>query len=83
MVFGFTRFATVCDISNITTITINSVSHSLDSTIWKSNMVLTIGTITIAMFIGTKIKTRVFIFDDIGIFIICGSIFICGFWVVG
>ena len=44
---------------------------------------MTIGAITIAFFIGTKVKARVIIFDSIGIFIIHRVVLIFGFWAVG
>jgi len=84
MIFWFTNFTTVADISNITTIFIDCISHSLDSTIWKSHMVFTISnTITITMLIGTKMKTSIIILNSIAIFVIYGRlVFIFGFGVV-
>ena len=81
MIFWFTWFSTVWNISYITTVSVNSVFYSLDTTIGKSNMIFATCGITISFFICSKINISVVISNGIGIFICCREIFIFGFMV--
>ena len=70
-VFGFTR---VLNISNISAITINTVSYSLDSAIGKGNIVASRGSISITVFSLTKVDSRVVISGGVSIVVNWGSI---------
>ena len=70
-VFGFTR---VLNISNISAITINTVSYSLDSAIRKGNIVASRGSISITVFSLTKVDSRVVISGGISIVVNWGCI---------
>jgi hypothetical protein len=67
-------FTTVLDISNVASVGISSVGHSLKATIRKSNMVLTLSGIAIAGLRGSKVGTTVAIIDSIGVVVCWGNI---------
>ena len=77
-VFGF---ATVRNISNIATVSINRVFHSLDTAIRQQNMVRSAGGITISGFILTKVKSSIIILDSIVVVVGRVGIFVFGFMV--
>ena len=71
-VFGF---SSVLNISNVSAISvINTVSHSLDSSIRKSNSVASRGSIPITRFSLTKVDSRVVILSSIFIAVGRGNI---------
>ena len=70
-VFGL---ASVCNISDISTITIDTVSYSLDSAIGKGNSVASRGSISITSFGLAEVNSRVVILGSIGIVVDRGSI---------
>ena len=76
IVFGF---STVRNISNITTVSINRVFHSLDTAIRQQNMVRSAGGITISGFILTKVKSSIVILDGIVVVVSRVGVFIFGF----
>ena len=91
IVFGF---STVRNISNVATVSINRVFHSLDTAIRQQNMVRSAGGITISGFILTKVKSSIVILDGIVVVVSGVSVFVLGFmigwggivgrgWVVG
>jgi hypothetical protein len=67
-------FTTVLDIGNVASIGISSVGHSLEATIGKSNMVLTLSGIAIAGLRGSKVGTTVAVIDSIGVVVCWGNI---------
>ena len=79
IVFGF---STVRNISNIATVSINRVFHSLDTAIRQQNMVRSAGGITISGFILTEVKSSIVILDGIVVVVSRVGVFVFGF-VVG
>ena len=79
-VFGFTR---VCDISNIATISINGVSHSLGTTVGKEDTVVSVGSITITVFFSSEVNwgITVAVLNSISIVVSGVSIFVFGFMI--
>ena len=67
-------FTTVLDISNVASVGIRGVGHSLEATIRKSNMVLTLSGIAIAGLRGSKVGTTVAVIDSIGVVVCWGNI---------
>ena len=78
IVFGF---STVRNISNVATVSIDRVFHSLDTAIRQQNMVRSAGGITISGFILTKVKSSIVILDGIVVVVSGVGIFIFGFMV--
>ena len=72
VVFGF---STVLNVSNITPIPINGISDSLGTSIGKKDMVVAVGSISIAFFFLTKVKSGIVILDGIGIVVGVGLVF--------
>ncbi|TRY79340.1 hypothetical protein TCAL_16048 [Tigriopus californicus] len=72
---GFT-IAIILDISQITSVVIGGVGHSLGATIGKKDTVLTLGTMTIAVLIGLEIGATVIVMDSIPIVVVSGSIMV-------
>ena len=79
-VFGFTR---VSDISNIATVSVNGVSHSLGTTVGKEDTVVSVGSITITVFFSSKVNwgITVAVLNGISVVVSRGSIFVFGFMV--
>ena len=67
-------FTSVLDISNVASVGISSVGHSLETAIRKSNMVLTLGGIAITRLGGSKVGTAVSVIDSIGVVVCWGNI---------
>ena len=78
IVFGF---STVRNISNIATVSINRVFHSLDTAIRQQNVVRSAGGITISGFILTKVKSSIVILDGIVVVVGRVGVFVFGFMV--
>ena len=70
-VFGFTR---VLNISNISRISIHTVSYSLDSAIGKGNVVASRGSISVTAFALSKVDSRVVISSGVDIIVSGGNI---------
>ena len=71
-VLGFTRVGNISDISTISII--NTVSDSLDSAVRESNIVASRGSISVTLFSGTKVGSRVVISNGISIVVCWGDI---------
>ena len=78
IVFGF---STVRYISNIATISINRVFHSLGTAIRQQNMVRSASGITISGFILTKVKSSIVILDGIVVVVGGVGVFVFGFMI--
>ena len=72
VVFGF---STVLNVSNITPIPINGISDSLGTSVRKEDMVIAVGSISVAFFFLTKVKSSIVILDGIGIVVGVGLVF--------
>ena len=88
MVSGFVSglrvvgFASVLYISDVSRVVISDmISYGLGTTIGQQNVVLAVGSVTIAGFVSTKMETSVIILDGIAIVVVSGSIFVSGFMV--
>ena len=74
----------VFDISNISRLSIkNTIGDNLGSTIGKCNTVFSIGGVSIAVLIGSKVSSTVSIIDGISIVICWGDISINWSWAIG
>ena len=60
----------VVDISNVALVAINMVFHSLETAIWKMNMVLSAGVMAIALLAVAKLGTVVGIVDVVTILVV-------------
>ena len=78
IVFGF---STVRNISNVATVSIDRVFHSLDTAIRQQNMVRSAGGITISGFILTEVKSSIVILDGIVVVVGGVGVFVFGFMV--
>ena len=74
-VFGLTS---ICNISDVSTITINTVSYSLDSSIGKSNIVTSRSGVSVTFFIGTKVNSSIVISNGISVVVCSWDISVCG-----
>ncbi len=70
LVMSIGSFTTLLDISNVASVGIRGVGHSLKVTIGKNNMVLTLGGIAIAGLRGSNAGTTIAIIDSIAV-VIC------------
>jgi len=78
-VFGVDGFSGVGDIGDITVVVIGGVGHSLDTAIGKVYGVGATDSLAVSSFRGSKVSTRVVIFDSV--FIGIGFGFVVWFWV--
>ena len=74
------RLSSVFDISNVSSIMVGSIGNSLNATIRKVDVVLSIGVVSIAVLIGSKIDTSIVVIDSISIVICWGHIRVDGSW---
>ena len=74
-VFGLTS---ICNISDVSTITINTVCYSLNSAIGKSNIVTSRSRVSITFFISTKVNSSIVISNGISVVVCSWDISICG-----
>ena len=68
----------ICNISDVSTITINTVSYSLDSSIGKSNIVTSRSRVSVTFFIGTKVNSGIVISNSISVVVGSWDISISG-----
>ena len=81
-VFGVLSYTFVFDISDISTISIiDGIGDNLGATIGKIYTVFTIGSITITVFIGSKVSSRVIVGNSIAILVDSWSV-ISRFWMI-
>ena len=70
---GIDGLSRVLDVSDVASVGIGSVGHSLETTIGKSNVVLSLSGITVAGLGGSKVGTAVSVIDSIGVVVCWGD----------
>jgi hypothetical protein len=72
--WGVDGLSCVFDISNVSCVVVGSVGDSLDATIGKVNVVLSVGVVSVTVLVGSEFESSIVVIDSIAVIVCWWSI---------